>query len=298
MRSIFVKTFSQIAKKDPRIIFLTGDLGFNAFEKMQRDLGSRFINAGVAEHNMVTAAAGMAYAGFNPWIYSIAPFVSIKVLEEIRNDICFSKRNVKIVGLGGGYDYAIAGPTHHALQDVACILTLPDIKVYTPGFVEDVPSIVSKMYKEDGPSYLRLTRGQKINIKLSSYSACRRVLTGNKLTVIALGSIIYKVLEVAGKYRNKIDLWLISELPVNIQNELIKSIKKTNNLLIVEEHVRTGGLGHYMGGLLSENKIKLANYIHLYAKGYISGRYGSRDFYLKESGLDSESIADSLRNLL
>src|SRR3989338_3456217 len=141
MRYLFGKYFQNIAEKDKKSIFMTGDLGFNAFEPLQEAIGARFINAGVAEHNMVTAAAGLAYAGFKPWIYSIAPFVSIKVLEEIRNDVSIPNNNVKIVGLGGGYDYAIAGPTHHILQDVSMILSLQNFKVYAPGFSEGIEEI-------------------------------------------------------------------------------------------------------------------------------------------------------------
>src|SRR5258708_5014050 len=118
MRYAFAKIIEKIAQKDKKVVFMTGDLGYHAFEKLKAVMGNRFINAGVAEHNMVTAAAGMAYAGLKPWIYSIAPFVTVKVLEEIRNDVYLPNYNVKIVGLGGGYDYGIAGPTHHALSDV------------------------------------------------------------------------------------------------------------------------------------------------------------------------------------
>src|SRR3990167_8515564 len=118
MRYKFADNLLKIAKKDKKIVLMTGDLGAHLFEPLREELGDRFINAGVAEHNMVTAAAGMAYAGLKPWIYSIAPFVTVKVLEEIRNDICLPNYNVKIIGLGGGYDYGIAGPTHHAINEI------------------------------------------------------------------------------------------------------------------------------------------------------------------------------------
>lgn len=297
MRSEFVETFYKLAIKDPKVVFLTGDLGFNAFEKLRDDLGERFINAGVAEHNMVTVAAGLAYAGFKPWIYSIAPFVSIKVLEELRNDVALTGANVKIVALGGGYDYALAGPTHHALSDVAVILTLPDIKVYAPGFAEDVEEVVKIIYKKDGPAYLRMTRSEEVKAKIPAYSPCRRILNGDKITVIAFGSIVTKVID-ACINTGGVDLWLITELPFDLPSSLIQSIKKTRAICIVEEHVKTGGLGHFLSHAVAEEKMTQKKFIHLCAKGYISKKYGSRDFYLKESGLDSENIADSLRSLL
>ena len=217
MRYKFAEVIEKIARKDDKTVFLTGDLGFHAFEKLRDNLGERFINAGVAEHNMVTAASGMAYAGLKPWIYSIAPFVTIKVLEEIRNDICLPGYNVKIVGLGGGYDYGIAGPTHHVLNDVAIMMSLPHLKIYTPGFVEDLENIINKIYKDKSPAYLRLTKAEKNDIPISSYAAVRRITHGEKLTVVVFGSIINRVLPaILHLKKTMVDLWLVSEFPLLI----------------------------------------------------------------------------------
>jgi len=247
----------------------------------------------------VTAAVGMAYAGLRPWIYSIAPFVTVKVLEEIRNDVCLPNYNVKIVGLGGGYDYGIAGPTHHALNDIAIMMTLPNLKIYTPGIAEDLESIINKIYKESGPAYLRLTKAEKIDVSITPYVPVRRIIKGEKLTVVVLGSIINRVLPAAlNLKKNAVDLWLVSEFPLHIPKELFASIKKTRALCVVEEHVSAGGLGHQLNQILVENRVSFKHFIHLFAKGYVSHRYGSRDFYLKESGLDEKSIARTIENLI
>src|ERR1035438_1328963 len=113
---IMRKTFSNIIEKigeDDKIIFLTGDLGFNAFENIQTKMKDRFINTGVAEQNMIGMAAGMASKGYSVFCYSIAPFVTYRCLEQIRVDVCFHKLPVFIVGNGGGYGYGIMGATHH-----------------------------------------------------------------------------------------------------------------------------------------------------------------------------------------
>lgn len=300
MRYKFADVLEQIAKKDKKTVFMTGDLGFHAFEKLREELGDRFINAGVAEHNMVTAAAGMSYTGLKPWIYSIAPFVTIKVLEEIRNDICLPNYNVKIVGLGGGYDYGIAGPTHHAINDVGIMMALPNMKVYTPGFAEDLETIIEKINEEKGPAYLRLTKAEKLDVKASKYAPVRKILEGNKLVVIVLGSIINRVLPAIASLQKKnvVDLWLVSEFPFQLNRELKSSLKELQTVLVIEEHVKTGGLGQYFSHLLLENKITLKRFRHLYAKGYISHRYGSRDFYLKENRLDKESITKTIESLI
>src|SRR5262249_54897691 len=101
--------------KNPDMIFLTGDLGFMALEELQKALGERFINAGVAEQNMISVAAALARQGFQVWAYSIAPFCYARPFEQIRNDITFHGLPVKLVGNGGGYGYGVMGPTHHAI---------------------------------------------------------------------------------------------------------------------------------------------------------------------------------------
>lgn len=300
MRYKFAEIFEQIARRDKKTVFMTGDLGFHAFEKMRDSLGDRFINAGVAEHNMVTAAAGLASSGLKPWIYSIAPFVTIKVLEEIRNDICLPNYNVKIIGLGGGYDYGIAGPTHHAINDIGIMLTLPNMKVYTPGFAEHLETIVERLHKDARPAYLRLTKAERLDTVVPPYAPLCRVLKGNKLVVIVLGSMINRVIPaiLSLKKEESIDLWLISELPFTISSELMASLGRIQSALVVEEHVKTGGLGHYLQHLLGEQSVKLKKFRHLHAKGYISHLYGSRDFYLKENRLDPENLKKELEAIL
>ncbi|MEO7801840.1 MAG: hypothetical protein ABIR81_07565, partial [Ginsengibacter sp.] len=111
MRKEFAQAIIDISKSNDKIIFLTGDLGFMALEGVRELLGERFINAGVAEQNMATMAASLAYEGFLPFIYSISPFITLRPYEQIRNDICLHNLPVKIVANGGGYGYGIMGST-------------------------------------------------------------------------------------------------------------------------------------------------------------------------------------------
>src|SRR3989338_2134130 len=122
MKLFFIDALKKIALKDKKIIFFTGDVGYHALEAYRDSLHKRFINAGIAEQNMVSVAAGMAYLKLKPWVYSIAPFISLKTIEQIRNDVCHHSLTVKFVGNGGGYGYGILGPSHHILEDIALLL--------------------------------------------------------------------------------------------------------------------------------------------------------------------------------
>lgn len=301
MRTKFAQTIEKIAKRDKKIIFLTGDLGFHVFESLKKILGPRFINAGVAEQNMATVAAGLAYAGLKPWIYSITPFVTVKILEQIRNDICFPKADVKTVSVGGGFDYEVAGPTHHGLDDIGLLLTLPNVKIYAPAFASDVEDIVNQMYHKKGPAYLRLTKDRCPKMGNSRYSAFRNIVKGSGITVIVLGSIIDQVnqaYQLVNKRQPVMDLWLITELPLEIPRTIIQSIEKTKKVCVIEEHVVGGGLGQYISHQIHLNNIKVNKFIHLAVKKQTSKTTGSRDYYLKLNGLDWESIVVAIKKIL
>src|SRR5450755_1838786 len=140
----------------PNFVFLTGDLGFKALEPLRDAMGSRFINAGVAEQNMVSVAAGLARQGLRPWAYSIAPFIYARPFEQIRNDVCLHRLPVVLVGNGGGYGYGVMGSTHHALEDYGALLSLPNIRAYLPAFDSDVEALAPILFGIDHPAYLRL----------------------------------------------------------------------------------------------------------------------------------------------
>src|SRR6516225_2311057 len=124
-----------------QFVFMTGDLGFMALEPLESVMGERFINAGVAEQNMVTVAAGLASGGEQCWVYSIAPFVYGRQFEQIRNDICLHDFDVKLVGNGGGYGYGVMGATHHAIEDIAVLSPFQNMKCYVPYCNEQVQLI-------------------------------------------------------------------------------------------------------------------------------------------------------------
>lgn len=299
MRHIFAKVFQKLATEDHRIVFLTGDLGFRAFESLRQTMGSRFINAGVAEHNMVTVAAGLAYAGLKPWVYSIAPFITIKVLEEIRNDICFPKHDVKLIGLGGGFDYGIAGPTHHVLQDVAVMTSLPHMNVYLPAFPSDLSSLISHLYAHPGPAYIRLMKAQEPSISPPLYAPLRKLKSGKKVVTVVLGSLIQTVLAALDRLPPKedtVEVWVASKLPLGDTQSLLTSLRRMKTVCIIEEHGEVGGLGDMVSRRIHSAGIPMKQFHHIYAKGYRSGKYGDRQFHLKENGLDEERIADVFRS--
>ena len=178
MRNEFCNSLVSVADNH-RFAFLTGDLGFKALEPLREAAGAHFINAGVAEQNMVSVAAGLARTGLQPWVYSIAPFVYARPYEQIRNDVCFHNLPVKLVGNGGGYGYGVMGSTHHALEDYGALLCLQNMHVFVPAFSADVPAIVDKLLDFPYPAYFRLGASEEPKgLELPAYAPWRKLLSG------------------------------------------------------------------------------------------------------------------------
>jgi len=300
MRKEFSASIEKIAAAEPKIIFLTGDLGFMALENVQAAMGARFINAGVSEQNLVSLAAGLASQGYAVLCYSIAPFAVFRPAEQIRIDVCLHNMNVKIIGNGGGYGYGIMGATHHAIEDIAVLSSFQNMKCYIPFCNEDVDGIVNVMMHRKGPSYLRLGFGVKPEaLDLPAYSDVRKLKSGKKITIVGMGPVILNVFKAmeTDVAADIADVFVVSEMPlVELPESLLSSVEETGKLLVVEEHVSRGGLGENLSRLLLEKSVS-CKLVHRFACGYPDGLYGSQAYHQKKSGLDPETIHKIIKEL-
>ena len=229
-------------------MFLTGDLGFKALEPLREALGRRFINAGVAEQNMVSVGAGLARAGLRPWVYSIAPFVYARPFEQIRNDVCLHRLPVVLVGNGGGYGYGVMGATHHALEDYGALLCLPHLRAYVPAFDARRPRAGRAAVHGHR---IRPTCGWGFR-RSRRASPCRRTPRGGSWSdgrgwvVLVAGPLVGGIWEAVRQLdaAGRPTLWLLSELPLGaIPEEFWPTWPGRGRLLVVEEHVAQGGVG-------------------------------------------------------
>jgi transketolase len=282
----------------PQFVFLTGDLGFKALEPLREAMGQRFINAGVAEQNMVSVAAGLARSGLRPWTYSIAPFLYARPFEQIRNDICLHDLPVILVGNGGGYGYGVMGSSHHALEDYGALLTLPHMRAFVPAFDEDLAAIVPLLMECAGPAYLRLGLSEAPRgMEIPPYAPWRKLLDGNGPVMACVGPLIGGLLEGCAALPTQLrpELWLVSELPLQeIPDAFLDGLRRIRSLVVVEEHSAHGGFGQMLTYLLTCIGQQLDKFSHRHAVGYVSGLYGSQRFHRKECGLDPASILEAL----
>src|SRR3989304_1271973 len=156
MRGAFTRSLVELAEREPRILLLTGDLGYTVLEPFAERFPDRFFNVGVAEQNMVGLATGLAEAGFIPFLYSIATFASLRPYEFIRNGPILHQFPVRIAGVGGGYEYGPAGATHPALEDVGVMRLQPGLTLIAPADHEQARAALLATWEQPGPTSYRL----------------------------------------------------------------------------------------------------------------------------------------------
>ena len=159
MRDTFVRTLVELAKEDPKIELVTGDLGFGVLKPFWENCPNQFTNAGIAEQNMTTVAAGMALEGKTVFTYSIGNFPTLRCLEQIRNDCAYHEANVKVVCVGGGFVYGSLGMSHQATEDIAILRALPNVIVMAPADLVEAEECTKALARTKGTAYLRLGRG-------------------------------------------------------------------------------------------------------------------------------------------
>ncbi len=299
MRRVFAEKIKEIAIANEKTIFLTGDLGFNALEEVKEIMKDRFINVGVAEQSMISIAAGIANQGYQVFCYSIAPFITYRCLEQIRNDVCFHNLPVYIVGNGGGYGYGIMGSSHHAIEDIAILSGLPNMNCYVPCFKEDVDVCLKNIIEEKKPAYLRFGLSKPNNFANQSNKFFNKLTncSNPKITVVASGPVINNLFEAIQNFslHDNVEVFNITKIPyLELNQEFLSSINYTKKILIIEEHISIGGIGQQIAHDILTKNLKTDFFKTLYAKGYPTSEYGSQQFHLKQSGLDENNIAEIL----
>lgn len=304
MRITFVKTLLELAKKDRDIMLLTGDLGFSVFEEFQATCPKQYINCGIAEQSMTGIAAGLASEGKKPIIYSIAPFVTMRNFEQIRNDMCYQNMNVKIVGIGAGFSYGPYGHTHHALEDIGILRTLANMTILCPGDPVEVRLATIAMMEYTGPVYLRIGKAGEPIIHTSpiEFRIGKGIVIqdGHDVTLVATSTMVQRGVEVTKRLAEKhISVRLISMPTIKpIDEALLRtSIDETGKIFSLEEHSIVGGLGSAVAEVIAE-----------YGKATVFKRIGVPDRFTKVIGrqehmrrannLECEQIVDTIVSFL
>lgn len=301
MRTAFISTLIELARKNSKIFLLTGDLGFSVFEKFREEFPDRFFDIGVAEANMVGVAAGLALSGKIVFIYSIVPFVTMRCFEQVRNDICYQNLNVKIIGVGGGLCYGSAGMTHNSLVDIAIMRALPNMTVICPGDPIEAEMATKLATSHQGPIYIRLGKSHepKVHLNIPNFKIGKGITirNGSDVTIIATGNILYNAKCITDKLVNeRLDVRLISMHTVKPLDRsiILESAQETKIMFTIEEHSLIGGLGSAVAEVLAETDSQKV----LFRRFALPDRYlkdiGSQEYLRRKNALSIDQIANSI----
>lgn len=302
MRDTFVRTLVELAKENKNIELLTGDLGFGVLKPFWEQCPDQFTNAGIAEQNMTSVAAGMALSGKTVFTYSIGNFPTLRCLEQIRNDCAYHNANVKVVCVGGGFVYGSLGMSHHATEDIAIMRALPDVVVMAPGDLVEAEEATKAIANYPGTCYLRLGRGgeKRIHEKLENFQIGKaiKIHDGEKVAIFSAGAIFE---EVQGTY----DLLCAQGLnPVvytfptvkPIDKEVIARCAKDCELIVTcEEHNVVGGFGSAVAEVMAELDSRNARLLRIGMEDAYCTKVGSQAYLRKEYGISAEGIAEKIK---
>jgi transketolase len=300
MRTTFAKTITHIAKRNKNVMLLTGDLGYSVFEDFQNQNPRQYLNMGVAEQNMAGVAAGLAMEGRVPIIYSIVPFTTMRNFEQIRNDICYQNLNVKIVGVGAGFSYGPYGHTHHGLEDIGILRTIPNLVILTPGDPVEVALATRAMMRYTGPVYMRLGKaGEPIIHKKKPVFVMGKgflMRDGRDVTVIATSTMLERAIQVADQLGSTrvISMPTIKPLDTKI---IIDSLKKTKAIVTLEEHSIVGGLGSAVSEVIAESGIKTI-FKRIGVSDNFTKAIGLQEYMRRVNGLSVDQIVHTIKKLL
>lgn len=301
MRDTFVRSLKVRAECDPNIFMMVGDLGFGVIDSFAEDLPQQFLNAGIAEQNMMGMAAGLADTGFLPFVYSIANFPTLRCLEQIRNDVCYHNLPVSIVSIGAGMGYGTLGYSHFAIEDLAILRALPGMRILSPSDPVEVEACLDLILADPGPTYLRLGKnGEKVihEAPVDVSEGTLSIRAGKDYLILVTGSIAEEVLKAANTVANdqgvEFEVRTVPIIkPLNLGGVDLKNYEK---VFIVEEHSVVGGLGSAV--LEHANDLGLSTEIsRIGLKDVISSEIGSTSFLRAKMGLDAESLAVKFGNL-
>lgn len=303
MRNAFAKQITELAQKDPRVVLLSGDIGNRLFDEFKARCPDRFYNCGVAEANMVGVAAGLAMSGLRPVCYTITPFVTYRVMEQIRVDVCYHHQPVVIVGTGSGLSYASLGSTHHSCEEMGMLRLLPGLAVVAPADALEVRGALKAALRHPHPVYIRIgKKGEPVVHKSEPEFVIGKAITvreGSDACLLSAGTMLPVVLEAAdrraaaGHSTKVVSFHTIKPLDTALLSDVFSRFRL---VATIEEHSVLGGLGGAVAEWLADQRGSQARLL----------RFGTADEFLHETceqeharehfGLTAEAIAAKMMN--
>lgn len=302
MRDAFFNALFEIAKRDRNVVILTADNGAPTLDQFYEQLPDQYYNVGIAEQQMIGMACGMAFEGKKVYTYAIAPFVTARVFEQNKVDLCAMNLPVVNLGVGAGYAYDIMGPTHHTVEDISIMRALPNMKIHSPADAVCAEALAGITYRDPAPQYVRFDRSGIPNLydgkSVRFEDGVIEVKSGVDITLIAMGIMVHQALKVSeqlavkGIHAGVIDLHRLK--PVNVPR-LLDLIAGAQRVVTLEEHQLAGGLGSIVSEIFSDHGIAKPLLRIGQQDSFVFELGGRREIW-KKYGLDVEGVTRRILN--
>jgi transketolase len=302
MREVWGNTLAELIEHDPRVVVLDGDLANSTkADIVDQRHPHHFLQMGIAEQNLVGAAAGLASMGFVPWLSSFAVFLTHRALDPVRMLVAQTGANVKIAGSYSGLLTGATGRTHQDVQDLAIMRAMPDMTVIAPADAAECASAVRWATAYNGPVYLRLARDPVPAVFDDAYQFVPGVVwqlrDGDDVTLVSTGAQTARVVEAADLLArdgiNARHLHVPTLKPLD-PHALLEQLGTPSLVVTVEDHTVIGGLGGLVAEALAEHNNGERRLRRIGIKD-VWGESAPNAFLLDKYGLSPERVAESVR---
>ena len=301
MQKAYISTLYQIMLNDSRVCSLLSDSGTDYDMMMSRDMPKQCFNFGIAEQNKVGAASGMAAMGKIPFVYTTSAFLAYRAFEFIRDDICFQKRNVKLVGMGMGIGHwSTLGTSHHTTEDIAALRSLPNLVFLSAATPLELTQMVQFAYVHQGPVYIRIGMSAEEELYPPDYKfecgKLSKLLNGSAgIAVFTTGTVAAEVYHACEQL--DAPLYNIPTIkPFDIDG-VLAAVKNKRKVFTVEEHQLSGGIGSVVAEVLAENGVGIP-LVRIGLDDRFAHGYGTTASVRKCNGLDRDGIIEQIQNKL
>jgi transketolase len=306
MRKSSLDSVYELAKRDPRVVFIGSDLGVGTLDEFRNEMPDRFFMEGVAEQNIIGLAAGLAMEGFIPYVNTIATFLTRRCFEQVAVDLCLHNLPVRLIANGGGMVYAPLGPTHLAIEDMAILRALPNMTVVAPVDAEEMKRFVPQTLDWPGPVYIRLAKGGDpvVSRAEDGFSIGKAILMRRpgRFLFVATGVMTQRALVAAELLgRRGIECGVLHMHTVKPLDEaaLLALAPGVEAVVTVEEHTLMGGLGSAVADLFVDKmRGRAPALLRIGIPDRFPDKYGSQDDLFRYFGLMPDQIADRVAGLV
>jgi transketolase len=280
-------------KNDKTIFFVSADFGAPILDKIREDYPDRFINVGIAEQNLVNVATGLALEGFTVYAYAIAPFITMRCYEQIRVNVSVLSHvrpmNINFIGVGAGVSYAMSGPTHHCLEDLSIMNTLPNMEVFSPSDYKTSEAYVERTLRIKKPKYIRFDAKPMAVLEdnIQNFDDGFRVIQkGQKIAIISTGYMSQKAIKIVKDFDvTLIDIYLLNNYN---KEKLNKEFENIDTIITIEEGFKgCGGLDAEINSNFKNKKT-----INLGFEKKYTFEIGSREFVHEKNGIGVDDISN------